>query len=95
MQDILGFTNELSQVLQRKDQDIENAMMLVKVTKLQLQKMRDEGWDFILQKTSLFCNKHDIIVPNMNEIVVLRRPRRRVEEITNEHRYFFSSFYIV
>jgi hypothetical protein len=36
MQDILGFTNELSQALQRKDQDIENAMMLVKVIKLQL-----------------------------------------------------------
>jgi hypothetical protein len=44
--------------------------------------MRDEGWAFILQKASLFCNKHDIVVPNMNEIVVLLRPRRRAEEIT-------------
>ncbi|PKU62411.1 hypothetical protein MA16_Dca027460 [Dendrobium catenatum] len=29
MIDILGITNELSQSLQRKDQDIENAMKLV------------------------------------------------------------------
>jgi hypothetical protein len=34
MQDVLGFTNELSQDLQKKDQDIENAMALVKVVKL-------------------------------------------------------------
>jgi hypothetical protein len=44
---------------------------------------------------TLFCNKHGIVVPNMNEIVVLRRPRRGAEEITNGHRHVFSSIYIV
>jgi hypothetical protein len=34
MQDVLGFINELSQTLQKKDQYIENAMALVKVVKL-------------------------------------------------------------
>ena len=33
MKTILGITNDLSQALQRKDQDIVNAMALVKVTK--------------------------------------------------------------
>ena len=42
MKNILGITNELSLALQRKDQDIVNAMKLVKMFKLQLQKMRDD-----------------------------------------------------
>ena len=33
MRSILGITNELSQALQRKDQDIVNAMTLVQVSK--------------------------------------------------------------
>jgi myo-inositol-1-phosphate synthase len=33
MKNMLGITNELSLALQRKDQDIENAMSLVKIAK--------------------------------------------------------------
>ncbi|KAL9293146.1 hypothetical protein AtEden1_Chr3g0189901 [Arabidopsis thaliana] len=40
---ILGLTNSLSVALQRKDQDILNAMSLVKSTKQQLFKLRDDG----------------------------------------------------
>ena len=43
MKTILRIINDLSQALQRKDQDIGNAMALVKVTKQQLQRMRDDG----------------------------------------------------
>ena len=43
MKTILKITNDLLQVLQRKDQDIVNAMAIVKVTKQQLQGMRDDG----------------------------------------------------
>jgi hypothetical protein len=39
----LGITNELSQALQRKDQNILNAMKLVEVSKQRLQAMREEG----------------------------------------------------
>ena len=45
MKDVLGITNDLSQALQRKDQDIVNAITLVKISKERLQKMRDLGWD--------------------------------------------------
>jgi hypothetical protein len=41
LRNILGITNELSQALQRKDQDIVNAMSLVGVVNEQLQEMRD------------------------------------------------------
>ena len=43
MRNVLGVTNELSKALQRKDQDIVNAMSLVKVCKQRLQMMRDSG----------------------------------------------------
>ena len=43
MKTILGITNNLSKALQRKDQDIVNAMAIIKVTKQQLQGMRDDG----------------------------------------------------
>ncbi|XP_059451114.1 uncharacterized protein LOC132181905 [Corylus avellana] len=42
MKSVLGITNELSQALQRKDQDILNAMKLVKVSKQRLQAMRED-----------------------------------------------------
>ena len=43
MKNILGITNELSLALQRREQDIVNAMTLVKVDKHRLQTMRDDG----------------------------------------------------
>ena len=43
MKNILGITNELSLALQRREQDIVNAMTLVKVAKHRLQTMRDDG----------------------------------------------------
>jgi hypothetical protein len=43
MKSVLGITNELSDALQKKDQNIVNSMTLVKVSKQRLQVMRDEG----------------------------------------------------
>ncbi|XP_022883677.1 uncharacterized protein LOC111400497 [Olea europaea var. sylvestris] len=42
MRSVLRFSNELSKALQRKDQDIVNAMQLVRLCKRRLQIMRDE-----------------------------------------------------
>ena len=43
MKTLLALTNDLSQVLQRKDQDIINAIGLVKISKERLKEMRDSG----------------------------------------------------
>jgi hypothetical protein len=43
MKNVLGITNELSQALQRKDQDILNAMKLIKISKLRFHTMRKDG----------------------------------------------------
>ncbi|XP_038689137.1 zinc finger MYM-type protein 1-like isoform X2 [Tripterygium wilfordii] len=45
---MLEITNELSLALQRKDEDILNAIALVKVAKERLQNVRDEGWESLL-----------------------------------------------
>ncbi|KAG8639546.1 hypothetical protein MANES_14G154402v8 [Manihot esculenta] len=44
---ILGITCDLSQVLQRRDEDIINVVHLVKVSKYRMQIIRDDGWEFI------------------------------------------------
>jgi hypothetical protein len=43
MKKVLGITHELCQALQRSDQDIVNTMKLVKMSKLKLQAIRDNG----------------------------------------------------
>ncbi|KAF8393116.1 hypothetical protein HHK36_021357 [Tetracentron sinense] len=94
MKTILGITNELSKALQRKEQDIVNAMSLVQVSKQRLQMMRDNGWDSLLIEVSSFCAKENIPVLNMDDkFVAPGRSRRHVEEITNLHHYRAELFY--
>jgi len=42
MKDILGITYDLNISLQKREQDIANAMILVEVAKKRLQKLRDD-----------------------------------------------------
>lgn len=62
--------------LQEKDQDIRNDVLFVESTKGQLQKLRDDGWDFITVKCSSFCKKHDIEMIMMEEKFVGSRSLR-------------------
>ncbi|XP_042012163.1 zinc finger MYM-type protein 1-like [Salvia splendens] len=88
MKQILGITHELSQVLQKKDQDIVNAMNLVKVAKSRLQIMREKDWDVLLADVSKFCSKYELDVLDMeDEFVVRKKGRRRAEKMKNLHYY--------
>ncbi|XP_042413662.1 uncharacterized protein LOC122002524 [Zingiber officinale] len=71
MKNILGVTNDLLQALQRKDQDIVNAMILVRSSKHQLQTMRDDGWDLLLNEVSLFFVKYKELNSRFNELALL------------------------
>ena len=75
MKNILRITNELSIALQKKkkkkNQDIVNAMDLVKVSKQRLQVMRDNECKSLLTKVSPFCTTYDILILNMDEIFVI------------------------
>jgi len=45
MVEILGITNSLNVALQRHDQDLLNALSLVKYNKDELQELRNDGWE--------------------------------------------------
>ena len=64
---IFGITKELNMALQKRDQDIVNAMTLVHVTMRHLQKIRDDGWDSHMNKVTSFCVKHDIEILTWRE----------------------------
>ncbi|KAG5606912.1 hypothetical protein H5410_028404 [Solanum commersonii] len=66
MKEVLGITNNLSTCLQKKEQDIVNVMLLVKVSKRRLQELREnEKWDLFVVEVSAFCIKYNIVVPNL------------------------------
>lgn len=66
MKKIMGITNILYQSLQQNFQYIVNAMSLVSTTKVLIQKLRDDGWEFLLTDVKSFCKKHQIDIPDMN-----------------------------
>jgi hypothetical protein len=98
MKVILGITNELSTSLQRKDQDIVNAISYLGTTKKRLQEMRDQGWEDMFAQVIQFCIKHDINLPDMDEMHVPRgsKSKRRVQidGISNED-YYQSVMYAI
>ncbi|XP_048439401.1 uncharacterized protein LOC103953144 [Pyrus x bretschneideri] len=97
MKFILGVTNDLSQALQKKDQEIVNAMALVKTCKEQLRCMRnDENFDLLVDKVSSFCVEHEIEVPNMDDLYVIQgKSLRKAPRKTNHHHYKVELFFEV
>ncbi|XP_049397615.1 uncharacterized protein LOC125861794 [Solanum stenotomum] len=104
MTDVLGITNDLNVSLQKKEQDIANAMILVKVAKRRLQALRDNewdplfkkniGWDSLKEKVEAFCIKHGISLPNFDDPYANSgRSRRKVVICTTLHHYRVDVFY--
>lgn len=83
---ILGSANTLSHSLQKRDQDILNAMSCVKSTRNDLQELRENGWDSLLELAYSFCEEHGIPKPNMQEEYVNRhKPRQRTNKTNLQH----------
>ncbi|PIN08532.1 hypothetical protein CDL12_18893 [Handroanthus impetiginosus] len=96
MRKVLGITHELSQALQRYDQDIVNAMSLVKVSKTRLQLLRDNEWDTLLEEVLGFYEKHEVVIPNMDEnFIAPRHSRRKLPQVSNLHHFQVEIFYQV
>jgi hypothetical protein len=51
---VLGYTNDLSEFLQRRDLAILTTINLVGLAKDEMQELRCDGWDVFLQKVTLF-----------------------------------------
>ncbi|XP_076901135.1 uncharacterized protein LOC143555484 [Bidens hawaiensis] len=82
MKYILGVTNTLCQALQRKDQDMLNAVKLVKLTDEGLKRYRLEGFDSLLEDVTSFCEKYEIEVVDMEAEYVDPRFKRKKTGIT-------------
>ncbi|KAL4583756.1 hypothetical protein LXL04_008339 [Taraxacum kok-saghyz] len=92
--EILGITDLLCQALQRKSQDICNALRLVTSTKVLLQKMKNERWDDLLSCVTTFCQKRKIEIPDLSSSYSSRGARARKEHSnhTLEHHYRVDIF---
>ncbi|XP_044947685.1 zinc finger MYM-type protein 1-like [Hordeum vulgare subsp. vulgare] len=96
MMKLFAITNELSQLLQRKDTNVVLALELIHDVKLRLATMRDSGWESLKDEVQQFCNSKGIPVPNMDdEIPVRGRSRKEGRTITNLHYYRAEIFYVV
>ncbi|KAK4718643.1 hypothetical protein R3W88_016981 [Solanum pinnatisectum] len=90
---VLLITKELDIVLQRKDQDIVNALKLVGTTKRQFEMMRDGEWEHLMDDVSSFCVKHDILIPKMDDLYVIPRGlKRKVSTVTYSYHYRVKVF---
>ncbi|XP_059434146.1 uncharacterized protein LOC132167252 [Corylus avellana] len=92
MKEIMGITEVLCQVLQQKSQDILNAVHLVSIAKKLIQKLRDDGWDNLLENIVSFCKKSEIDIPDLSARYIERRGRNQKNHITVEHHYHFDIF---
>ncbi|XP_035837174.1 zinc finger MYM-type protein 1-like [Helianthus annuus] len=92
MEHILNITHTLSQCLQRKEQDLMNAVKLVSSTKNQLEKFRLEGFNEFLEKVNSFCDMYELEVKKLDDEYVNPRWPRRKTNITNRHYYEYDCF---
>ncbi|XP_031264687.1 uncharacterized protein LOC116123040 [Pistacia vera] len=93
---VLGITNELPQALQRKDEDLFNAIKFVQISKRRLHKMRNEDtcFDILLKETSDLCKDNDMpILENMEDN--FGRTKWGIAPITNKHHFKVELMYIV
>ncbi|XP_047268029.1 uncharacterized protein LOC124898425 [Capsicum annuum] len=78
---VLAMSNELSKILQKKDQDIVNAVEFLNISKKILQNMRENGWESLLNDVSSFCDSHDILIPKLDEPYFPRKSKRKCLDV--------------
>ncbi|CAL8095954.1 unnamed protein product [Prunus armeniaca] len=94
MEKIMGLTNFLCQAFQTKTQDIVSALNFVENTKMQLEDMRENGWDDFFMSVVLFCELHcvDVLDIGGRYMTGIRRSCQQKDFITIEHAYRIDVF---
>ncbi|KAI3495366.1 hypothetical protein L1887_37695 [Cichorium endivia] len=94
VKEMMGRTDILSQALQKKSQDILNAIELVSATKKSLNDFRNNKWLCLLEEVKMFCEKHQIDMPDMQAPYKSGRyrPRQQDNHVTFEHYYRVDVF---
>uniref|UniRef100_A0A8I6XPC9 Uncharacterized protein n=1 Tax=Hordeum vulgare subsp. vulgare TaxID=112509 RepID=A0A8I6XPC9_HORVV len=68
MSKLLRMTNDLFLLLQKKDQNVVQAMSLVMGVRTRLINWSNDGWEPLLEDVKAFCTKNDIPIPNMDDM---------------------------
>jgi hypothetical protein len=84
---IFGITDDLICSLQKRDQDIVNAMGLIGYTEQELENLRhDSGWKAFLEEVNSFCVKHKVKVVDMDAFYKpVGRSARFFKNVKNMH----------
>ncbi|XP_037408386.1 uncharacterized protein LOC119270485 [Triticum dicoccoides] len=92
---ILHMTNDLSLLLQKKDQNVVQAMSLVTDVRTRLINWRNNGWEPLLEDVKAFCTKNDIPIPNMDDIFTKWGKSRKGgrNNVTADHFFRVDTFY--
>ncbi|WVZ54228.1 hypothetical protein U9M48_005058 [Paspalum notatum var. saurae] len=69
---LLGITNDVSQCLQRKDQNIVRAIALIGITLDKINDVRQHGWDELFVEVKDFSVINQIIIPDMEDKLTIR-----------------------
>ncbi|KAG5591080.1 hypothetical protein H5410_041594 [Solanum commersonii] len=92
---VLLLTNELNKVLQKKYQDIVKSIGLLDLSKKRLQMMREDEWDSMKDEVSLFCGKHGILIPKMDEDYSNEKLKCKRSNILYLHHFRVEVFYAI
>ena len=93
---LLGKTNDLSQCLQKKDQNIVRAIGLIGTTLQKMNDIRENGWDELFAEVENFCLLHHIIVPKMDDTLTVRgRSRGRGGQLVTYFHHFKNEIFNV
>nr|KAJ0226555.1 hypothetical protein LSAT_V11C100005700 [Lactuca sativa] len=76
----------------KKDQDIVNAMNQVSCSKKTLQEIREVGWEPLLKKATLFCDKNEVKVVDLKDEYFNGYSRRRGSQVNNLDHYQVDVF---
>ncbi|PNT73572.1 hypothetical protein BRADI_2g60463v3, partial [Brachypodium distachyon] len=93
---VLGKTQELSQCLQRKNQNIVRAVGLIGSVLKNMNDMQENGWEELFQEVTTFCGQRNIVVPNMEDTIPLRgRSRGRGAKLVSYYHHFHHGIFNV
>ncbi|XP_039133244.1 zinc finger MYM-type protein 1-like [Dioscorea cayenensis subsp. rotundata] len=91
---VLGLTNDLSNALQQKDQNIVNAMGLIVTMKELMQDLRENGWGTFLEEVRSFCVEMSVSVPNMEDSIPVRGRSRRGRQLVTYYHHYHAEIFI-
>lgn len=93
---LFRMTNDVSLLLQRKDQNIVQAMSLLKDVRTRLVNWRNDGWEPLLEDVKSFCTENDIEIPSMDQMVTKWGKSRKGgrHQVTTDHFFRVDTFYV-